>query len=293
MVTASSNPFSENPFQSKSSKTAPSSGAWGPAGGSQAGSVPAYTQESSPSKAPTFPTKGPEEAGFAKREADLNAREAELKRWEADLRSSGRLKPKKNWPRCCPVAVMDIQAEVPVALQSVVSVAYLSFLGLCVCLLYQLAAVIVALALINIKQGRLSGFFLALIYLVIGIPGAWFVWYIRLYTASIKDAAFTYAWFFLAYLIHIFWCIWSAVSPPILFNKWSYCGWITAIVAALPQHKVVGIVYIVGAIMWSAEALLSIWVLKDVYSNFRGNKGEERLKSAALQSVALHAVNRV
>lgn len=56
------------------------------------------------------PGKG-HEADLAKREADLNAREAELKRWEADLRSSGRLRPKKNWPKCCPVTVMDIRGD--------------------------------------------------------------------------------------------------------------------------------------------------------------------------------------
>jgi hypothetical protein len=39
--------------------------------------------------------------------------------------------------------------------------------GLCLCLIYQLAAVIVALALINGKSGRLSGFFLALVYALI------------------------------------------------------------------------------------------------------------------------------
>ena len=46
------------------------------------------------------------------------------------------------------------------------------------CLLYQLAAVIVAVALINTKSGRLSGFFLALIYTLIGIPGAWMIWWL-------------------------------------------------------------------------------------------------------------------
>lgn len=51
------------------------------------------------------------EADLAKREAELNAREAELKRWEADLRSSGRLRPKKNWPKCCPITVMDIKGQ--------------------------------------------------------------------------------------------------------------------------------------------------------------------------------------
>ena len=58
----------------------------------------------------SMPGKG-HETDLAKREAELNAREAELKRWEADLRSSGRLRPKKNWPKCCPVTVMDIRGE--------------------------------------------------------------------------------------------------------------------------------------------------------------------------------------
>lgn len=49
------------------------------------------------------------DADLSKREAELNAREAELKRWEADLRSSGRLRPKNNWPKCCPFTVMDIK----------------------------------------------------------------------------------------------------------------------------------------------------------------------------------------
>ena len=68
------------------------------------------------------------EAELARREAELNAREAELRRWEQDLRNSGRLIPKKNWPKCCPMTVMDIKAEVPEDLQNVVTCAYWSYL---------------------------------------------------------------------------------------------------------------------------------------------------------------------
>ena len=50
-----------------------------------------------------------------------------------------------------------------------------------------------------------------MIYFIVGVPAAWVLWYNRLYNAAKKDAAFTYAWFFLAYLIHIIWCIWSAI----------------------------------------------------------------------------------
>ena len=45
-------------------------------------------------------------------------------------------------------------------------------------------------------------------------------------------------------------------TTQILFNKWSYAGWITAIVAALPNDATVGAVYIVGAVSWSLEVRL-------------------------------------
>lgn len=80
-----------------------------------------------PPQGSSLGTKG-RESELAKREADLAAREAELKRWEADLRSSGRLEAVKNWPKCCPVANMDIKGEVPEGLQNVVTCAYWSYL---------------------------------------------------------------------------------------------------------------------------------------------------------------------
>ena len=51
-------------------------------------------------------------------------------------------------------------------------------------------------------------------------------------------------------------------APPILFNRWSYAGWLTALVQALPTKAVVGIFYIVGASLWTLEAVLSVWVLQ-------------------------------
>ena len=51
----------------------------------------------------------------------------------------------------------------------------------------------------------------AVIYWITSIPIAWVLWFKRLHNAAIKDRALTYAWFFLAYLLHIIWCIWSAI----------------------------------------------------------------------------------
>lgn len=46
------------------------------------------------------------------KEKELRAKEAELRKLEEGLRSTGALKPEKNWPRCCPFTHHDIAGEV-------------------------------------------------------------------------------------------------------------------------------------------------------------------------------------
>lgn len=88
--------------------------------------------------------------------------------------------------------------------------------------------------------------------------------YRRLYNAAIKDRAVTYAWFFIAYLIHIAFCVWSAIAPPLPgANAWSHTGFI-ACVRAFSASKFVGVVYTIGGVLWALESLWSLWVLKTV-----------------------------
>ena len=57
----------------------------------------------------------------------------------------------------------------------------------------------------------------------------------RVYNAAIKDRAFTYAVFFVFFCIHIIFCVWSAISPPLPFsNDWSHTGFICGIKVLLP-----------------------------------------------------------
>lgn len=46
------------------------------------------------------------------KEKELRAKEAELRKLEQDLRSTGALKPEKNWPPCCAFTHHDIAGEV-------------------------------------------------------------------------------------------------------------------------------------------------------------------------------------
>ncbi|KAL2459042.1 Secretory carrier-associated membrane protein [Forsythia ovata] len=75
--------------------------------------------------------------------------------------------------------------------------------------------------------------FLAIIYFISGVPGAYVLWYRPLYRAMRTDSALKFTWFFLSYVVldnlalvpllymrfHIGFCIIAAVAPPIIFKE--------------------------------------------------------------------------
>ena len=103
--------------------------------------------------------------------------------------------------------------------------------------------------------------------------------YMRVYNAAIKDRAFTYAIFFLFFFIHIIFCVWSAISPPLPFsNDWSHTGFMSAI-KAIGSNTFTGVIFIIGACFWSLETLWSLWCLKMVSARCSADR---RLLTSAL-----------
>ncbi|KAJ6714738.1 SECRETORY CARRIER-ASSOCIATED MEMBRANE PROTEIN SCAMP [Salix viminalis] len=75
------------------------------------------------------------------------------------------------------------------------------------------------------------------------------------------DSALKFSWFFLFYLIHIGFCIFAAIAPPIVFHGKSLTGILPA-VDVISDHLLVGIFYLVGFGLFCLESLLSLWVLQ-------------------------------
>ena len=81
-----------------------------------------------------------------------------------------------------------------------------------IALLFNFICVLVAWGEIN-QTYMLSSFFFSLIYLIIGVPLGWYLWYMRLYRAMMRDGALSFGFFFLMFLVHIAFCVYTAVSP--------------------------------------------------------------------------------
>lgn len=201
-------------------------------------------------------------------EADLKRREREIKRREDAVASAGvQIDDNKNWPPFFPIIHHDIANEIPIHAQKLQYLAFASWLGIVLCLAFNVIAVTVCW----IRGGGVKIFFLSIIYALLGCPLSYVLWYRPLYRAMRTDSALKFGWFFCFYLIHIGFCIIASIAPPIVFHGKSLTG-ILAAIDVFSDHVLVGVFYLVGFALFCIESLLSLWVLQKVYMYFRGHK---------------------
>ncbi|KAL9234099.1 hypothetical protein vseg_009006 [Gypsophila vaccaria] len=132
------------------------------------------------------------------KETELRKREEALKRKEEATQRAGIVVDKKNWPPFLPIIHLDVGNEIPIHLQRLCYTAFATLLGLTLCLTWNIVAVTTAW----IKGGDVTIWFLAIIYFISGVPGAYVLWYRPLYRAFRTESAMNFGWFFLFYSVH-------------------------------------------------------------------------------------------
>ena len=227
-----------------------------------------------------------------KKEKELQAKETELRKREQEVRRreeaasrAGIVLEEKNWPPFFPIIHHDIANEIPIHLQKLQYVAFTTLLGLVLCLFWNVIAVTAAW----IKGEGVKIWFLAIIYFIAGVPGAYVLWYRPLYRAFRNESALKFGWFFMFYLLHIGFCILAAVAPPIVFKGKSLTG-ILAAIDVLGDHALIGIFYFVGFGLFCIETLISIWVIQQVYMYFRGSGKAAEMKREAARGAMRAAI---
>ena len=178
----------------------------------------------------------------------------------------------------------DINEDIPIdSGRSVVRHSYRTFLALALCLVYQLACTSA-----NLYFARAAGvgqWLLSVIYLLTGLPGAWFGWHIRLYKCCIDDSSSGFIKVLFFYLTHCAFCVVACVSPPVGSNDRSLSGFMPAYKLFVSgSSRPLAIMYIVGGVLWGMESLYSLVVLKKMHSLWRG-----RGHSASAGATALAA----
>ncbi|PWA86095.1 SCAMP [Artemisia annua] len=226
------------------------------------------------------------------KEKELQAKEAELqKREESTLNNfhitcfaAGIIIEEKNWPPFYPVIHHNIANEIPIHLQKTLYVAFGSWLGLMLCLVWNLIAVTGAW----FKGQGVEIWLLAVIYIILGVPGSYLLWYRPLYRAMRTDSAIKFTLFFLTYSCHITFCVFALLAPPFIIQGKSLTGIMSAIDFATWNATLAG-VYFIGFGLFAIETVISIWVIQEVYMYFRGSGKAAQVKNEATRSTMMAA----
>nr|GEX75698.1 secretory carrier-associated membrane protein 1-like [Tanacetum cinerariifolium] len=160
----------------------------------------------------------------------------------------------------------DIANEIPIHLQKTLYVAFGSWLGLMMCLVWNLIAVTGAW----FKGQGTEIWLLAVIYIILGVPGSYFLWYRPLYRAMRTDSAIKFSLFFLTYSCHVTFCVFASLAPPFIIQGKSLTGILSAIDYATWNATLAG-VYFIGFGLFAIETAISVWVIQQVYMYFRGS----------------------
>ncbi|CAL0323653.1 unnamed protein product [Lupinus luteus] len=83
--------------------------------------------------------------------------------------------------------------------------------------------------------------------------------------------------------VHIAFCVFAAVAPPIVFRGKSLTGILPALEVMI-DSTLVGIFYFIGFGFFCLESLLSIWVIQQVYTYFRGSGKAATMKREAMMA---------
>lgn len=190
--------------------------------------------------------------------SDLERREREVaarERLLAEREATGKLQRAKNWPcRCLPLAYHSIADEIRPDSRAFVRKLYALLLLTWVALLWNA----VTLFVIWIEESKFGSETLwAAGYVLLGVPGSWFLWYRNAYYANKGDSAARWILFFVFFcLLHIGFGICMAVGIP----KTNAAGLLLFI--RFSKNSTVFVFTLVSACVWTIIVLLSLWLTR-------------------------------
>eukprot|EP01083_Nonionella_stella_P073132 197515_1 len=225
------------------------------------------------------------ESYLDKREKQLLERKRRLQAVKHELESSNIRRD--NWP-CTyyPITFHSIQQEIPPHARSHMKRMYMLVLLTFLCFAVNTFG---GLILYFNTMGTDSNLFFAVIYLFLGICGAWRLWYRQIYY-GIRDRKTIKWWcFFFFFAAHIGFCVAMALG----IEGWGGAGIITMVNAFQDHKSFTGFVCLISSLLWGINALLSGWYMKKSWIVFKQRGGVEASRGEVANAVARHAVDQL
>ena len=184
-------------------------------------------------------------------EKKLNIIEVELDDEERILRELQEKRYLKTKCKCLP---MNIEKFIDIEYRNVVWKMYYLFVFNSMVLILNLLGIIIGL---NDKINTKYSIFIGLIYVVIGIPFSWNLWYKKFYISILKRSSTTFMMFNINFIIHIFFVGIMAIG----FNVLDSIGLLITI-KSIQNNLKCKYYFISCTILWFINLLFSLFIMK-------------------------------
>ena len=205
-----------------------------------------------------------------KREKELAEKEAALMKREREIRLQEE-RTKANFPRefCCikPMVHHDIEQEIPTGRQGFMRSHLAGYYAQCCVLLFNVVTSIAAVSSpdnpdIKSPTGGWSTHMGVSIVHLLGIPGAFVLWYFTSYTALKTGKSSSYFQAMLGLAVAFFYNLFMCLG----IEGYGASGWLFAL--QLRDEKTGSVAFImvlVNALAWSLEIFYFVWAMKKVH----------------------------
>ncbi|XP_063041888.1 secretory carrier-associated membrane protein 3 isoform X2 [Engraulis encrasicolus] len=209
-------------------------------------------------------------AELLKKQEELERRARELERRERELDAHA-LGPggvrQNNWPPLpsfCPVGpcfYQDISVEISQNFQRTVTIMYYYWMFTAVTLLVNMISCMIYFCA-DVTNG--VGLGLAILWFILFTPCSFVCWYRPVYKAFRSDSSFQFFSFFFIFFAQVGFYIIMTIGIP----GWGFSGWIVAL-SALKVNVGVGVIMLLTAVLFTAQAAMGVVMLKKVHSLYR------------------------
>ncbi|KAL6461202.1 hypothetical protein MHYP_G00311680 [Metynnis hypsauchen] len=209
-------------------------------------------------------------ADLLRKQEELERKAKELERRERELDSHARgtgSSRQNNWPPLpsfCPVGpcfYQDINVEINQRFQRTVTIMYYFWMFSAGTLIFNLISCL-ALFCVDVQNG--VGLGLAILWLVLFTPCSFVCWYRPVYKAFRSDSSFNFFAFFFIFFAQVILYIIMTIGIP----GWGFSGWIVGLYA-LKKKVAVGVIMLMNAVLFTAQAAMGVVMLKKVHSLYR------------------------
>jgi hypothetical protein len=228
------------------------------------------------------------EQALVRRETAIAEKEKDLEDREKRLGPYGKYKP-PNWPcECYPIAYHNISEEIPEQHRVLMRKYYAAVLWTWLSIFWNWICFITIWGTPNNgSESASSDALWSSIYVFVGIPGAWKLWYRPVYYAVKDGKNRNWVLFFIFYLAHMIFSILMALGVPSCAGS----GLFVMIKFFSASQNLIGFFCLISVGLWGLGFLFALYLSKKGHSTWRKMGGEEELRKEMAQGVVKATLN--